>query len=611
MIEKEIKITADTSEADKDINSLLENIKDNTKDATDEVKDLKNEVRDVGDTAKKGVSGVDSLKKSFKGLGLAFKALGIGLLLQGIQLIGELFSKNQRVVDFFATTFEALSIAFNDFFNFILDNTGDITAFFKDVFENPVENVKKLGDLIKDNLIERLKSLLDVAGFLGDALSKLFEGDFKGAFESVKDAGVEMVDVFTGVDNTIEKVTDTVTSVVDAVTDYTKETLAAAKANVELRNTAELAAAQQARLVEQYDRQAEIQRQIRDDESKSISDRIEANDELGRVLERQAEAMGKQAALQVAAAQSRVDTNNSIENQVALTDALANQEAILAQIEGFRSEQLVNKIALQKEEIELNQTISDREKERRLAQLDFEAELEQNEIQKIQKRRERLEQENIDILEDLETKRELFALGTQARVDAEQDYLDKKQEIDNQLILNARELADEEAKISKDKTEKQIQYEENVKDASIQLAGQTLDIVAGLAEEGSALAKGVAVAQAIISTYQGINAALAQTTDPTPFQVLRFANAAAVGIAGLLNVQKILDTQPVETSVPSGGGSGQVPPPPSFNLVEGTAENQISDSIQSQDEPVRAYVVSGDITTAQQADRNIIEGSSI
>ena len=181
----------------------------------------------------------------------------------------------------------------------------------------------------------------------------------------------------------------------------------------------------------------------------------------------------------------------------------------------------------------------------------------------------------------------------------------------NSLVSDAsQKRADEEAKISKDKTDNQIQYEENLKDASVQLAGQTLDIVAGLAEEGSELAKGVAVAQAIISTYQGINAALAQTTDPTPFQVLRFANAAAVGIAGLLNVQKILDTQPIETSAPS-ASAGQVPPAPNFNLVEGTAENQISDSIQSQDEPVRAYVVSGDITTAQQADRNIIESSSI
>ena len=78
---------------------------------------------------------------------------------------------------------------------------------------------------------------------------------------------------------------------------------------------------------------------------------------------------------------------------------------------------------------------------------------------------------------------------------------------------------------------REIQYRKGVKDASIQLASSTLNALGALAEEGSALSKGVAVAQAIMSTYQGVNAALAQTTDPTPTQTLRFANAAAVGVA--------------------------------------------------------------------------------
>ena len=46
-----------------------------------------------------------------------------------------------------------------------------------------------------------------------------------------------------------------------------------------------------------------------------------------------------QADLQVSAAAANLKLNNSIENQVALIDALANKEAVLAQVEGFRSEQ--------------------------------------------------------------------------------------------------------------------------------------------------------------------------------------------------------------------------------------------------------------------------------
>ena len=184
----------------------------------------------------------------------------------------------------------------------------------------------------------------------------------------------------------------------------------------------------------------------------------------------------------------------------------------------------------------------------------------------------------------------------------------------NTLVSDAsQKRADEQEKISNKSKNDEIRIEELKKDAKIDIANNTLDVITMLAEEGSELAKGVAAAQAIMNTYLGITSALsAQSIIPDPFgTILKFTNAAAIGVAGFLNVQKILDTNPIETSVPSGGGGSGAPPPPSFNLVEGTAENQISDSIQSQDEPVRAYVVSGDITTAQQADRNIIEGSSI
>ena len=40
-------------------------------------------------------------------------------------------------------------------------------------------------------------------------------------------------------------------------------------------------------LIEKYDLQAEQQRQIRDDESRSIEDRIKANEKLGEILDKQ------------------------------------------------------------------------------------------------------------------------------------------------------------------------------------------------------------------------------------------------------------------------------------------------------------------------------------
>lgn len=599
-IEKVIEIVADTKQAADEIKSLFDTMVKQEKEAQKQTEKLVDEVQDIGKTSKNAEKGIKNIGKAFKGVGLAIKALGIGLLLEAFSILKDLFSQNQKVADFFATTMEALSIVFNDFFEFIFNNAGTVVDFFKDIFENPVENIKALGDAIVNNIIERFNSLIETTGLLGLALKKLFEGDFKGALDTAKAAGKEAVDIFTGVDGTVDKVTEGITKLVEKSAEYLSNTVKQAKANVELRNTAELAAASQSRLVEQYDRLAEKQRQLRDDESKSISERVAANEKLAEVLEQQEKAMLRLADLQIAAAQANVNTNDTIENQVALTEALANKEAVLAQIEGFRSEQLVNRIALQKEQLELDNTIADGEKERRLAQLEFEESQNQNEAEKLELQRLRLEEENQIILDDIERKRELYALGTQARVDAEQEYLTRKQEIDNEITATERQ-----------QNELRRKSAEALEDAKINLAQAGLSILGSLSKEGSALAKGVAVSQAVISTYQGVNKALAETTDFTPTQTLRFANAAAVGIAGALNVAKILSTNEsgqTNVSAPSSGGGTSAP---SFNLVQGTGTNQIAESLQNQGEPLRAFVVSQEVTSSQELDRNIKDNASI
>ena len=65
-----------------------------------------------------------------------------------------------------------------------------------------------------------------------------------------------------------------------------------------------------------------------------------------------------------------------------------------------------------------------------------------------------------------------------------------------------------------------------------------------------------------------------------------------------------------------GGGGAEVasPPaaiqPPDFNVVGQGAGNQIADVISNQ-QPIQAFVVSNDVTTAQELDRNIITGASL
>jgi chromosome segregation ATPase len=216
-----------------------------------------------------------------------------------------------------------------------------------------LQSLIDFGNAIKDNLIERFDSLLDTFGHLGKALGHLFKGEFSEAFDSVKDAGKESIDIITGVDNSVDKITETATNASKAIKEYAKSTVETATTMVELRKESELAAVKVQGLIEEYDRQAEKLRQVRDDETKTFEERIAANEELGRVLKEQEEQMLKLVNKRIEEAELDKKKNNSLENQIKLEEALNEKKAIQAQITGFQSEQLVNQVSLQKEQTQV------------------------------------------------------------------------------------------------------------------------------------------------------------------------------------------------------------------------------------------------------------------
>ena len=329
------------------------------------IENFNSEVATTNTKAVKGFKGlntaVEKTSKGFKGLGNALKAAGIGLAIAAFAKLSEVFNENQKVANFFNTTFEALSLAFNDFFNFLNDNVGTVIDYFKGLFQDPVTSLKNFGIAIKNNLIERVRSALDALGFLGDAVVKVFKGDFAGAAEAAKNAGKELVDVVTGVDNSFEKIAAAAPAVVKGISDYAKSTVQAARDTVELNRAAEIGIAQNRIILEQKDREAEKLRQIRDDETKTIKQRIKANNDLAKVLDEQEKLMLANAQAVIDAAQAQFDKNQNDENQIALLDAKAEKEGILAQIEGFRSEQLINRISLEREAAELREESLERE----------------------------------------------------------------------------------------------------------------------------------------------------------------------------------------------------------------------------------------------------------
>ena len=186
----------------------------------------------------------------------------------------------------------------------------------------------------------------------------------------------------------------------------------------------------------------------------------------------------------------------------------------------------------------------------------------------------------------------LYKEGTQAFADAQ-----------NELKNYSEESARNVLKIEKD-----------LNKAKQQQMTEALGNLATLVGKSSKFGKAIAIVQAIRDTFAGANKALAAS--PPPFN---FIAAAAVTAAGIANVKSILSTPdptPPAGLGSSGGGGGSIPAmpsaPPAFNVVGQGGSSQLADAIGGQaNQPVRAYVVSNDVTTAQGLERNIVEGATI
>jgi len=613
MIKETIVIDAETGEAQKGIDNLTKSV-DKLGNKVDEIgADSSDNLGSIKKSSSDSAKGVGTLTAAFRGVGLAIKAAGIGLIVGLLATLKQVFEENQKVADLFNITFEATSLIFNDFVDFLVENTQTVTDFFKNIFENPLESVKSLGKAIQDNLIERAKSLLEVYGFLGKALVKLFEGDFKGALDSVKEAGKELVDVYTGVDGSAEKIADGLAKVATAAADYGKEIVNNAKENVKLQNEAEIATAQQSRLVEQYDRQAEKLRQIRDNDLLTLEERTAANDELLVVLNAQEEAMLKQAEAQVKAAQAAVDKNANIENQIALTDALANKEGVLAQVEGFRSEQDANRTALKKEELELTNSQKEAEGQLLISQLEGNAELLTNEHAKLLALRAAADEEK-RIQEDLLTsKRDSYKEGTQAYQDANNELLAFQVENTQKQTELDREIT--QSKIDAFDTAVALAGAETGLGKALLVAKQILNAKELVLEITKTIAFSTqAAARSTVAVAEG-TARTAKIGFPQNIPMLIGYAAQAVGIIGAIKSATSKAKAPISlpsSSTISSGVRSAAPQAPSFNIVGSSETNQLAEAIGSQSQqPVRAYVVSGDVSTAQSLYRNIVESASL
>ena len=187
----------------------------------------------------------------------------------------------------------------------------------------------------------------------------------------------------------------------------------------------------------------------------------------------------------------------------------------------------------------------------------------------------------------------------QREIDIEQDKTNKVNNELKERLANEQLSADERKKI-------QNQIARN--DEDLRKKQEKIE------EKKFKLNKAASIANATVNTFLAATDALKQPG--STFQ--KIASMVAIIGAGLAQVaviakQKFVSSQSgLSGSGAGGAGGGGGVQAPDFNIVGQSPSNQLAAAVKGQfQQPVKAYVVSKDVSTAQEMDRNIIGSASL
>ena len=614
--------------------------------AIKDVKELKNSLGDLKtqnekaqkqtiDLAKKQGESADKARGKFSKLAKFMKGLTIfAIVAKVIGKVTEVMSKNQIIADKLAviggtiqSVMTQVATAFADAGAAISESTNGFEASKKVIsglitlgltplklgFYGIMLGVKEAqltweqsflgsGDpatikKLNNEIIETKLALVEVATEAGDAAETIYD--------NASQMASEMTDVVSTASEQISKIN-----------------LAATASNqdriIQLRNETKLAMAENDKLQFQYQQAAEQQRQIRDNVQLSITDRIKANDKLGEVLEKQSKLQEANALKRLESASLELSLNKgNVDLQVAKIEAEKNLADVRENIDGFRSEQLVNEQGLELEAIDLINAKTDSESAREIQRLAFQANQESDAIKKLELLRENLDRENEIETERLTNQIARYEEGTLARQTAEEELANFQQDISQRKTTADKAVADAKS----DQQKKEIAQEKIVAATKLNMAQQTFQGIANLLGQNSKAGKAAAIAAATINTYQGVTAELAtKTATPWGF-ALKLINIATTLATGFSAIKSITSTKTPNIAGARGGGGASAPTmstpsipamPPSFNVVGSSETSTLSETIASKETtPVKAYVVSGDVTTNQSMERQTVEEASI
>tara|TARA_R110000803_G_scaffold59479_3_gene118087 strand:+ start:495 stop:2555 length:2061 start_codon:yes stop_codon:yes gene_type:complete len=549
-----------------------------------------------------------------KFLRIAIIGTGIGALVVLITSLVAAFSQSEKGQEKMQQVMAVLGAVVKQ----VMDYFADLGEKIISVFTDPKQALIDLKDAIVKNITNRVTSLIETFGYLGTAIKKVFQGDFSGAMDSAKSAGSSFTDTMTGVKGSIDKATN-------AIREFGRET------NKEIDATLKITKSRQK--AHHIERALQVERAKANREINDI--RLKAEDRVNNTATERIALLRKAQKIEEKITEKEIYAKNLMvkaqiaemalgKNNIESKDKLAALQAELINLDTkkLRSQRLL--------QTQITTAINEEAAAKKKVQDEAEAELAAQEkvvadriAKELKTEEDRLKALN-EVRKDFYTALRLEqakSLREGVWLRMQMDMAETKWTEENATLKDAKQKYWNEklAVAEKKDSDNKKALDKSVLDAKLDSVSQAFGLVAGMAEKGSKLEKAMAIGQATISGYQGVQNAFT-TASGSPIAKLwpayPFVTAGLAGAFAIANIRKIASTNPK--------GNGPPPPPPAapsvstpsipadFNTVGASGTNQLADAIGGQvQRPTRAYVVSTDVTTAQSLDRNIITGATV
>ena len=551
------------------------------------------------------LGGVKGLVTGFKSMRVAIISTGIGALIIGIVALTAAFKGSEEGQNKFNKIMSVIGALTGN----LVDLLADLGEGIINAFTNPIETLKGFSDSIQTYVMDKINGVIEGIGLFGGAIKKVFSGDFKGALSDATDGFVKLAEasplgiIKDGVDALTE-------STKDFVIEQLKEGAAAAKV-ADMRAKADKI--ERGLIVERSKLESEIallRLKSRQEDQFTAEERkqalLDAQKLEDSLLDKETQYLELRRDAQI---QENTFSRSNKENLTKEAEAIAavNRQVASRANTARQVQREVNTISKQIEAE--NKAIAAEEK----ASQDKKIADEKIKTDAIGKIQEEFRQKQKD--KEAESQLEKINLEEERKI----SELDRLNATEEQKLEVERYYAGLRTDISDKEAQDKIDLEGKVKDAKLGMAKNALSLIGEIAGKGSKIGKGVALAQATISGIEGVQNAYttAQKSPVTAvFPAYPIIQAGLAGAFSAMQIRKIASTNPSKgsaggggVSAPSGGGGSQ---PPSFNIVGASETNQLADAIGGQaQQPVQAFVVANDVTTAQSLQNNIVEGATI